>query len=75
MKKKALILLLAAAVSASLFAGCGNTAGPADNGSAVTTEEPDGENAAQEADGTEAPGSETSEAVSYTHLTLPTIGG
>ncbi len=61
MKKKALILLLAAAVSASLFAGCGNTAGPADNGSAVTTEEPDGENAAQEADGTEAPGSETSE--------------
>lgn len=60
MKKKALIFLLAAAVSASVFAGCGNTAEPVDNGSAVTTEEPDGENAA-EADVAEEPGTEASE--------------
>lgn len=60
MKKKALIFLLAAAVSASVFAGCGNTAEPVDNNSAVTTEEPDGENAA-EADVAEEPGTEASE--------------
>ncbi len=65
MKKKTLIFLLTAAVTASLFAGCGNTAEPVDSSSVVTGEEDaeaaDAENAEQEADADEeeAAGTET----------------
>ena len=65
MKKKTLIFLLTAAVTASLLAGCGNTAEPVDSGSVVTGEEDadaaDAENAEQEADADEeeAAGTET----------------
>ncbi len=48
--------MLAAALSASLLAGCGNTAKPADSGSVVTAGEEDGADAAQEADEEEEPG-------------------
>ena len=39
MKRKMLMRMLAAALSASLLVGCGNTAKPADSGSAVTAGE------------------------------------
>ncbi len=41
--------MLAAALSAFLLAGCGNTAKPADSGSVVTAGEEDGTDAAEEA--------------------------
>ena len=53
--------MLAAALSASLLAGCGNTANPADSGSVVTAEEEDGADAAEEADVEEEPVTEASE--------------
>ena len=55
------MFLLAAAVSAFLLAGCGNTAKPVDSGSVVTAEEKDGADAAQEADVEEEPVTEASE--------------
>ncbi len=61
MKRKMLMSMLAAALSASLLAGCGNTAKPADSGSVVTAGEEDGTDAAQEADAAEEPGSEAPE--------------
>ena len=61
MKRKMLMRMLAAALSASLLAGCGNTAKPADSGSAVTAGEEEGADAAQEADAEEEPGTEASE--------------
>lgn len=61
MKRKMLMSMLAAALFASLLAGCGNTAKPVDSGSAVTAGEEDGADAAQEADAEEEPGSEASE--------------
>ena len=61
MKRKMLMRMLAAALSASLLAGCGNTAKPADSGSVVTAGEEDGTDAAEEADVEEEPGSEESE--------------
>lgn len=61
MKKKMLMRMLAAALSASLLVGCGNTAKPADSGSVVTAGEEDGTDAAQEADVEEDPGTEASE--------------
>lgn len=54
MKKKTLMFLLAVAVSASLLAGCGNTAKPAGSGSVVTAGEEDGTDAVEES-GSEAP--------------------
>ena len=53
--------MLAAALSASLLAGCGSTAKPADSGSVVTAEEEDGVDAAQEADVEEEPVTEAPE--------------
>lgn len=50
--------MLAAALSAFLLAGCGNTAKPADSGSVVTAGEEDGTDAAEEADVEEEPGAE-----------------
>lgn len=61
MKRKMLMSMLAAALSASLLAGCGNTANPADSGSVVTAGEEEGTDAAEEADVEEEPGSEESE--------------
>lgn len=61
MKRKMLMSMLAAALSASLLAGCGSTAKPADSGSVVTAGEEDGTDAAEEADVEEEPGSEESE--------------
>lgn len=61
MKKKMLMRMLAAALSASLLAGCGNTAKPADSGSVVTAGEEEGTDAAQEADAAEEPGLEAPE--------------
>ena len=61
MKRKMLMRMLAAALSASLLAGCGNTAKPADSGSVVTAGEEEGTGAAEEADVEEEPGSEESE--------------
>ncbi len=61
MKRKMLMRMLAAALSASLLAGCGNTAKPADSGSVVTAGEEDETDAAEEADVEEEPGSEESE--------------
>ena len=61
MKRKMLMRMLAVALSASLLAGCGNTAKPADSGSVVTAGEEDGTDAAEEADVEEEPGSEESE--------------
>lgn len=61
MKRKMLMSMLAAALSASLLAGCGNTAKPADSGSVVTAGEEDGTDAAQEADAAEEPDTEASE--------------
>lgn len=62
MKKKTLIFLLTAAVTASLFAGCGNTAEPVDSGSVVTGEDDaeaaDAEDAEQEADAADAENAE-----------------
>jgi hypothetical protein len=58
MKRKMLMSMLAVALSASLLAGCGNTAKPADSGSVVTAGEEDGADAAQEADVAEEPGAE-----------------
>ncbi len=43
MKRKMLMRMLAAALSASLLAGCGNTAKPADSGSVVTAGEEEGQ--------------------------------
>jgi uncharacterized lipoprotein YajG len=45
MKRKMLMRMLAAALSASLLAGCGNTAKPADSGSVVTAGEEEGTDA------------------------------
>ena len=61
MKRKMLMRMLAAALSASLLAGCGNTAKPADSGSVVAAGEEDETDAAEEADVEEEPGSEESE--------------
>lgn len=61
MKRKMLMRMLAVALSASLLAGCGNTAKPADSGSVVTAGEEDETDAAEEADVEEEPGSEESE--------------
>ena len=61
MKRKMLMSMLAAAVSASLLAGCGSTAKSADSDSVVTAGEEDGTDAAQEADVAEEPGSEAPE--------------
>ena len=61
MKRKMLMSMLAVALSASLLAGCGNTAKPADSGSVVTAGEEDGADAAQEADVAEDPGTEAPE--------------
>ena len=61
MKRKMLMRMLGAALSAFLLAGCGNTAKPADSGSVVTAGEEDGTDAAEEADVEEEPGSEESE--------------
>ena len=64
MKKKTLIVQLTAAVTASLLAGCGNTAEPVDSGSVVTKEDEadaaDEENA--DADEEETAGTETDDA-------------
>ena len=46
MKRKMLMSMLAAALSASLLAGCGSRAKPADSGSVATAEEEDGVDAA-----------------------------
>ena len=61
MKRKMLMRMLAVALSASLLAGCGNTAKPADSGSVVAAGEEDETDAAEEADVEEEPGSEESE--------------
>ena len=61
MKRKMLMSMLAAALSASLLAGCGSRAKPADSGSVATAEEEDGVDAAQEADVEEEPVTEASE--------------
>ena len=62
MKKKILIFLLTAAVTASLLAGCGNTADTDESGSVAAgeadTDEADAENAAQDADEAEGSGTE-----------------